>query len=340
MEWARIKRILTKTKERWILEVEIDGQRSKAILYPLLSGEAAVGERVLLNTTAVELKLGTGGYHFVLSIAGKEEKELPGAGHIMKLRYTPYQVKVHCREEQGPFTGGKLPTAFALSLHSMLAPLAIVLKHFNQAKIAYIMTDAGALPIWFSDSVRLLKEKQLLDLTITAGHAFGGDLETVNVYTAILAAAEAGCTFAIIGPGPGHVGTASQWGFSGIEQGEVLNAAALLGCRTIGIPRLSFKDKRVRHRGISHHSLTALGVVCRVKAEIFLPQLGGKKGRIIEEQIRRLEQRDVKFLNPRPVKRLLQAKGEYLNMMGRSFYQDPLYFITCALGGWGAGHYR
>ena len=55
---------------------------------------------MLLNTTAVELSLGTGGYHFVIANLNNLESNFTKGGHIMKLRYTPIQVKVDSVEEQ------------------------------------------------------------------------------------------------------------------------------------------------------------------------------------------------------------------------------------------------
>ena len=36
---------------------------------------------------------------------------------------------------------------------------------------------------------------------------------------------------------------------------------------------------------------------------------------------------------------ILKKNSSMLNMMGRGFHDDPLYFITCALGAWGAYKY-
>ena len=50
------------------------------------------------------------------------------------------------------------------------------------------MTDAAALPLAFSRLVRELTAAELLDATITAGQAFGGDYECVTVASVLLAA--------------------------------------------------------------------------------------------------------------------------------------------------------
>src|SRR5690606_26500425 len=60
---------------------------------------AGVGDRVAINTTAVDLGLGTGGAHFVVHVLGRERPGAGTKGHIMKLRYTPLQVAVLAAEE-------------------------------------------------------------------------------------------------------------------------------------------------------------------------------------------------------------------------------------------------
>src|SRR5260221_350865 len=58
-----------------------------------LTGHVAAGDRVLLNTVAVEMGLGTGGLDFVVSAPSRQES-VPPPGHILKLRYTPLQTPV------------------------------------------------------------------------------------------------------------------------------------------------------------------------------------------------------------------------------------------------------
>ena len=48
-------------------------------------------------------------------------------------------------------------------------------------------TDGAALPLWLSRQVHELREGGLLDTTITAGQALGGDLEAVNVFSGLAA---------------------------------------------------------------------------------------------------------------------------------------------------------
>ena len=124
------------------------------------------------------------------------------------------------------------------------------------------MTDGAALPLALSDLVAQLRARDLLDATITCGHAFGGDYEAVSVYSALAVRTDiAHADAAVVAMGPGVVGTATRLGFSGIEVGPVLDAAAGLRGIPIACLRVSFADRsRIAHRGVSHHSLTALSV--------------------------------------------------------------------------------
>ncbi len=102
----------------------------------------------------------------------------------------------------------------------------------RRARVAYVMTDSAALPLAYSRLVQTLREQGLLAVTITAGQAFGGELEAVNPYSALVTAAVAGKADIIIaGQGPGNVGTATALGFGGVEQAMLLNAAVALDGR-------------------------------------------------------------------------------------------------------------
>ena len=91
------------------------------------------------------------------------------------------------------------------------------------------MTDGAALPMALSRLVPEIKSRAGCMRPITAGQAFGGDFEAVNLYSALAAAKEAAHADIIVaGPGPGAVGTATPLGFSGLDQGLAINAAASL----------------------------------------------------------------------------------------------------------------
>ena len=333
------------------LKVNIDGEISKAINYNYITGPINVGDTVIVNTTAVELSLGTGGYHFVIFNYNNESKVIEGKGHIMKLRYTPVQIKCLTAEEEdskyhdifNSFTSLDNHICIVGTLHSMLAPIASTIKWMNKnIKINYIMTDGGSLPIYFSNTVRILKEKGIINGTITIGHAFGGDLECVNIYSGLIAAKEIlKGDVTIITMGPGIVGTGTKYGFSGVEQGHIIDAVNTLGGIPIIVPRISFKDNRKRHKGISHHTLTVLSEICNTTGTLIIPKLNEEKQDVIEEQISRFTL-DNKY-------RIVYEEGEdvsdamaYYNLktttMGRGFEEDKEYFL--ALGAVGTYVYK
>ncbi len=315
------------------LDVELGPKVGKAVNYPDLTGPCRAGDEVLLNTTAEELQLGTGGWHYVLAVRGRE-RSLAGGGHIMKLRYTPLQGRtLSVEEEQSPYHDilkkaeslQGLPVAVG-SLHSMLAPFAWIIKQNCQnMRLVYLMSDGAALPLAFSRTVDMLKTRGFIDQTITFGHAFGGDLEAVNIYSALLAAKHVSqADLAVVLMGPGVVGTGTTWGTTAIEQGVFLNAALQLGGTPVAIPRLSEGDPRPRHRGISHHTRTVLAKV--VQSEVFLPlplryrelfpggeQLTGLQHKIVWEQT------DASFQE-------LHAADLPFSTMGRGLQDDPLFF--------------
>lgn len=333
------------------ITVDIDGRPEKAINYEYITGPVQAGDQVLLNTTAVSMNLGTGGYHFVMAVMGQNGSDPGREGHIMKLRYTPLQVKVLAVEEREQPSGKGCRSTVSIdgipvvigSLHSMLAPVAAAIRSRAGAgvKIVYLMTDGGALPIWFSRLVHQLKEKGLVDETITCGHAFGGDYEAVNIYSGLIWARANGAGAIIVTMGPGIVGTATAFGNTAIEQGEIVNAVNVLKGRAIAVPRLSFADSRPRHFGISHHTLTALGKVALTGCTVVIPPLTGKKKSVIERQLREsgiLQKHRVVEVDPGCVEDILGAYSLSVTTMGRDTCEDPEFFAAaCSAGLYTAG---
>ncbi len=136
---------------RGLQRVEVDGERSYVLTQ--LTGEVALGDRVVINTTAVELGLGTGGWHVVHWNLTNEQLRTDSGGHIMKLRYTSLQADTGSAEEDGPIPQSLEGTpVVALALHSQLACAAAAVKAIDESRrVVYVMTDAGALPLALSD---------------------------------------------------------------------------------------------------------------------------------------------------------------------------------------------
>ena len=126
--------------------------------------------------------------------------------------------------------------------------------------MAYVQLGGGALPVSLSDNVRALKARMLLDTAIAVSPCVDGDLQCVTVAGALTHAAARGAEIVVCGIGPGIVGTGSQWGHGGLAVADAANVAAALGARPIVAPRVSFGDPRPRHRGLSHHTRSALAL--------------------------------------------------------------------------------
>ena len=250
------------TAERAGLQkVDVDGH--PAYVLTQLVGPVAVGDRVVLNTTAVDLGLGTGGWHFVHWNLSRESWSQPGSGRVMKLRYTSLQVDTGAAEEDDRFDPAvdlAGTPVVACTLHSQVACVATAFARLApDRRLVYVMTDSAALPLAVSDLVADLLAAKLLAATVTCGQAFGGDHEAVTVASALeLAVVVAGAAAVVIGPGPGVVGTASRFGFSGLEVASVIDVTSAMGGVPVAAVRYSEADPRTRHRGISHHTCTAL----------------------------------------------------------------------------------
>ncbi|MCF8009707.1 MAG: DUF3866 family protein [Clostridiales bacterium] len=344
---VKVNKILDSRPGITELEITVDGKAARAVNYDRLTGPVKPGDKVVLNTTAVYKKLGTGGMHFVMANYTRTEKESTEEGHIMKLRYSPSQVKVlSVEEEQSPYAeimteANSLDGAPVIiaELHSMLAPAAAAaqMECSRDINIAYVMTDGAALPLPLSKSVCELKEKGLVQTTITCGHAFGGDLEAVTVYSALVAAkAVARADIIVVSMGPGIAGTASQYGFTGVEQGEIVNAVSVLGGNPVAVPRISFSDSRQRHYGLSHHTGTALGKVALAPCLVPLSNMNTEKLELIKKQLWEsgiISKHKVEEIDCTGSIDALKQSGLSLKTMGRGIDDDPDFFLAAFAAG-------
>jgi hypothetical protein len=324
------------------VEVDLGDGPERAYVLPQLTGDVGPGDRVVVNTTAVELGLGTGGWHVVHWNLERSAWSERGPGHIIKGRYTSLQADVGSTEEHWTELAdvtsiGGMPVV-AAALHSQLPAVALAFKErAPDATLAYVMTDGAALPLALSDLVATMRDHDLVDATITCGHAFGGDYEAVSVHSALAVArhiAHADAT--VVAMGPGIVGTATRLGFSGIEVGPILDAAAALAGQPIGALRASFADERDRHRGVSHHTITALGVACRSRCTIPLPAVGGAEEARLRADLEEsgLAQRhDVVTVPPVGIVERFAARHLDVRSMGRRAADDPVLFEAGAAAG-------
>lgn len=322
------------------LRVRVDGQERRAVLLTRYAAPASAGDEVVLNTTAADLGLGSGGEDFVVWNLAASRHDSGGDGHIVKLRYTPIQSQVLAVEapesphHEAMAAAGELAgmPVLAASLHSQLLPVVVGLRSLRpEAGIAYVMTDGGALSAELSVTVRRLRELGWLETVVTVGHAIGGDLEAVNLYSGLLAArAAAGCDVAVVGMGPGVVGTSTRFGTTALEMGLTLNAAAALGGRGVAVVRMSSGDARDRHAGVSHHALTALERVALAAADVPVP-MGHVAGLEPAAARHRLVEIDVAAVATGLED--ARALGLRESHMGRGLAEDRLFFEAAGAAG-------
>jgi hypothetical protein len=320
------------------LTVAVEGGQVRALAHPELVGRPEPGDAVLLNVTALDLALGTGGYALVVAVPDRLPPDRTGPGHLVKARYTPMQTVVLGVDEQDSpdhrlladddlLAAPGMPVVVA-DLHSSLpAVVAGVLADRPDARIAYVMTDGGALPLWFSRTVAALAD--VLVGTVTVGQAFGGDLEAVTLHSGLLAAARVlRADIAVVTQGPGNLGTGTPWGFSGVAAGEAVNAAAAVGARPVATLRMSTADERPRHRGVSHHSTTAYGRVALAPADVVVPS---SYASLVETGP--FARHRVVTVDDRGLLEALRASPAELSTMGRGLDEDPAAFLAAAAAG-------
>lgn len=355
------------------LAVQVDGsaEAETAVAYPDLVGRCAAGDRVLLNVTAVRMGLGSGGVHFVAAVAGKTGapagEDVPGppaargepghvsgaslwpppVGHIVKLRYTPWQMALPHWEEAGhPLRPqldeaerrerplNNMPVCLA-ELHSMVPVLVTALRRYApEVRVAYVMSEGGALPLPFSRHVAALRARGDLVGTVTVGHAFGGDVEAVSPHSGLLAARYAlDADVAIVAMGPGIVGTNSRYGTTATELGDWVNRVAALGGIPVLVPRIQGVDPRARHVGLSHHTATALALAL-APAWVPVPAFPGPFGARVRRQLQAATAGTSHVVvtdglpSAEDVAAVLEAYPLPVTTMGRRADDDPPFFQT------------
>ncbi len=140
----------------------------------------------------------------------------------------------------------------------------------------------------------------------------------------------------IIAMGPGNVGTATKFGFTGIEQGENINKVNALGGKAITCLRLSFTDPRLRHQIISHHSITSLKKIAVTPACIALPLLKTIETKMLVEELEKNGLPDIhriKWHNTAATMLELHRLPFKVQSMGRTLQDDPIFFAAAAAAG-------
>ncbi|MGL5927548.1 MAG: DUF3866 family protein, partial [Dermatophilaceae bacterium] len=315
-----------------------------------VTGAPQPGERVLLNASALLRGLGTGGLAFVVARVDVLPPDAPSEpGHIVKARYTPLQQMLLAVDEQDSPHHADLQDADDLAglpvvvadLHSALPAVVAGIRLVRPAaRVAYVMTDGGALPAAFSRAVAGLRDAGWLAACLTVGQSFGGDHEAVTVHTGLLAARHVvGADVVVVAQGPGNVGTGTRWGYSGVACADALHATRVLGGRSVASLRVSGTDRRERHRGISHHSRTAYGRALLSPADLPTTTFpDADLDALVRHQLDALVRTATATLTVTevPADGILDALGDSpvpLSTMGRGVDADPAPFLAAGAAG-------
>jgi Protein of unknown function (DUF3866) len=257
IRWGTVTAVTQRFDE--LVRCEVDG--APCIAYPRQTGAVEVGDTVLVNTQARDLGLGSGGFDVLYAnlTRGLALKPAPST-HVMMLPYTGGQSASGCVEERDPLADHLEGMPVVCSgLHSQLAP--IVAGIGTGVRTAYAQLGGGALPVALSDTLRLLKTRQLIETAIAVAPCLDGDVQVVSIASALAWAKEKGFDVVVCGIGPGVVGTGSEYGHGGLALADAANAAGALGGRAIVTVRYSSADQRERHRGVSHHTRSAVRLI-------------------------------------------------------------------------------
>jgi hypothetical protein len=312
------------------LVVVVEGKERNAWADPALVGEMHEGDEVVVNVESMDLGLGSGGFD-VVHVNLTRGLESPGAAgtHVMKLNYTSLQHPVLPVERPVGSVAADPPSAtgmpaLVIPLHGHLAPVAwAAAQAAPDLTIGFVQTVGGALSGTLSRDLATLRERGLVGDHVTAGPCFGAEHEAISTAGALDAAATTlGWDAAILGPGPGILGSATDLGHGGITAVENAHAALALGLPTLLSPRLSSTDRRDRHRPLSHHTRTALELLL-APLEIAVPEgfpdaleaLEGAKGQH-------------RLATARVDLDAYARSGLPAKTMGRELTDDPVFFAA------------
>jgi hypothetical protein len=306
------------------------------------------GDEVVVNVAALDLGLGSGGFDVVHVNLSRGLKGGGGLGgeHVIKLNYTSLQHPVAPVESaaarfqtheiggKGTAQGEKSPEAaetgapvavsvLVLPLHGHLAPAAwAATRAAPGTQVGYVQTGGGALPGSLSRDVAELRERGLLCGHIAAAPAYGGEHEALSTVGALDAANRLGWDAALVGPGPGIIGSDTEFGHGGMAALDSAHAALSLRLPTLISPRLSAGDPRERHVDVSHHTYTVLELLL-APVDVAVPEGEPKIAAALEaapgsHRLRRAAA-DLDAYG---------ASGLPITTMGRGIEADPLFFAA------------
>jgi Protein of unknown function (DUF3866) len=312
------------------LLVDVAGERRPAWADEVLLGEMREGDEIVVNVAALDLGLGSGGFDIVhVNLTrGLEGDGAEGDAHVMKLNYTSLQHPVEPVERSNswfespgmPDKGTTRSTpVLVLPLHGHLAPAVwSATRAAPGLRVGYVQTGGGALPGSLSRDAAELRERGLLAGHVTAAPAYGGEHEALSVVGALDAAADLGWDAVLVGPGPGIIGSDTAYGHGGMAALDSAHAALGLNLPITISPRLSSADPRDRHRGLSHHTKTVLGLLL-APVDVALPEGESEIAAFLDDSNHSLHYAPADLDG-------YESSGLPIKTMGRSLADDPSFF--------------
>lgn len=316
LRWGTVTAVAQRLDD--LIRCAVDG--NECIAYPRQTGPVEVGDTVLVNTQARDLELGSGGFDVLYANMTRGlGLQPPPSAHVMTVPYTTAQSAVACVEEHDQLAEdlGGMPVV-CCGLHSQVVPVAAGIG--AGVRVAYAQLGGGALPVAFSDSVRILKARQLLETAIAVSPCLDGDVQALTIASALSWAKARGFDAVVCGIGPGIVGTGSVFGHGGLAVAEAANATAALGGRSVIAVRYSGADFRDRHRGVSHHTRSALRLILGSRDVAWPNDLGRDEalGDVVAIDVDGWQE---------------ACKGLPLRHMGRGAAEDPSFFASSFAAG-------
>lgn len=306
------------------LIVDVSGDVRKAFADIGMVGTSEVGDEVVVNTEAVDLGLGSGGRDVVVvNLTRGLDAEVDDARRVMKMNYTPLQFCVDPVEPEKLEQPVGRPVA-VFPLHGHLAPVVWAANEERPGlRIGYVQTGGGALPGAYSRDVATLRERGLLADHITAAPAYGGEAEAMTTIGALHAGlTERGWDCAVVGPGPGIIGSGTALGHGGMLAMDSVHAALALHCPAVLVARASSGDPRERHQGISHHTRSTLSL-------LLAPVTVGLSGSVDVPP----EMEGHRWVHAEPDLEGYANSGLSRTTMGRDLEDDAVFFEQALSGG-------
>jgi len=219
--------------------------------------------------------------------------------------------------------------ALVLPLHGHLAPAAWAAAQARPGlRLGYVQTGGGALPGSLSRDVAELRERGLLAGHIAAAPAYGAEHDALSTVGALDAGRRLGWDAALVGPGPGIIGSNTEFGHGGMAALDSAHAALSLKLPVLVSPRLSSSDPRERHLHLSHHTFTLLELLL-ARLTSPCPRRPTSAGWRRPQTHLRSAAADRHRLRPAPIDlEGYSASGLPTRTMGRELAEDPLFFAA------------